>query len=54
MQPANLVIEPDVSEFELTAFSRTDELAAIGEQAAQAAIPQIKSLLRGVDSELFA
>jgi NTE family protein len=54
VQPANLVIEPDVSAFELSAFSRTDELAAIGEQATLAAIPQIKSLLRSLDGELFA
>jgi NTE family protein len=54
VQPANLVIEPDVSAFELTAFSRTDELAAIGEQATLAAIPQIKSLLRSLDGELYS
>ena len=45
VQPADFVIEPDVSGFELTEFSRTDELAAIGEQATRNAIPQIKQLL---------
>ena len=29
VNPADLVIEPDVTAFELTEFSRTDELAAV-------------------------
>jgi predicted acylesterase/phospholipase RssA len=53
VQPADVVIEPDVSGFELTEFSRTDELAAIGEQATRNAIPQIKRLLNRLDGELF-
>jgi NTE family protein len=53
VQPADFVIEPDVSGFELTEFSRTDELAAIGEQATRNAIPQIMQLLNRLDGELF-
>ncbi len=53
VEPADVVIEPNVSGFELTGFSQTDELAAIGEKAAQAAIPQIKSLLNRLDAQLF-
>jgi predicted acylesterase/phospholipase RssA len=53
VQPADFVIEPDVSGFELTEFSRTDELAAIGEETTQAVIPQIKALLNRLDSQLF-
>jgi predicted acylesterase/phospholipase RssA len=53
VQPADFVIEPDVSGFELTEFSRTDELAAIGEQATRKAIPQILQLLTRLDRELF-
>jgi predicted acylesterase/phospholipase RssA len=45
VNPADIVIEPDVTAFELTEFSRTDELAAIGEQATVEAIPRIKELL---------
>jgi NTE family protein len=53
VQPADFVIEPDVSGFELTEFSRTDELAVIGEQATRNAIPHINQLLNRVDNELF-
>jgi predicted acylesterase/phospholipase RssA len=45
VNPADIVIEPDVTAFELTEFSRTDELAAVGEQATVEAIPRIKELL---------
>ncbi|MCA9229514.1 MAG: patatin-like phospholipase family protein [Planctomycetales bacterium] len=54
VQPADLVIEPDVTGFELTEFTRTDELAAIGEQTTTAAIPEIQKLLNGLDAKLFA
>lgn len=53
VQPADLVIEPDVTGFELTEFTRTDELAAIGEQTTKEAIPEIKKLLHSLDGELF-
>ncbi|QEG37538.1 cyclic nucleotide-binding and patatin-like phospholipase domain-containing protein [Bythopirellula goksoeyrii] len=53
VQPADFVIEPDVTGFELTGFTRTDELAAIGEQATTEAIPEIKNLLHRLDAELF-
>jgi NTE family protein len=51
--PADYVIEPDVTGFELTAFNRTDELAAIGEQTTLQAVPQIKRLLNRLDGALF-
>lgn len=53
VQPADLVIEPDVTGFELTEFTRTDELAAIGEQTTKESIPEIKNLLHRLDRELF-
>ncbi len=53
VQPADIVIEPDVSQFELTEFSRTDELAMIGEQATLEALPAIKALLHQLDPQLF-
>jgi predicted acylesterase/phospholipase RssA/CRP-like cAMP-binding protein len=53
VQPADFVIEPDVSGFELTEFARTDELAAIGERTTLEAAPQIKALLNRLDPELF-
>ena len=33
VQPADMVIEPDVSEFQLTEFTKTDQLSAVGEAA---------------------
>ncbi len=53
IQPADVVIEPDVTGFDLTAFTRTDELAAIGEQTTKEAIPKIRTLLNRLDGELF-
>jgi len=53
VQPADIVIEPDVTAIDLTAFAKTDELAAIGEQAALEMLPGIKELLGKLDSGLF-
>lgn len=53
VQPADFVIEPDVTRFELSEFTRTDELAAVGEQSTLEAIPQIRMLLNRLDNELF-
>lgn len=51
---ADMVIEPDVTGFDLSEFSRTDELAAVGEATAKLAIPEIRELLRSstIDSLL--
>lgn len=54
VQPADVVIEPDVTGFDLTHFTRTDELAAIGETTTKEAIPEIKRLLNRLDGELFS
>ncbi|PHR89060.1 MAG: hypothetical protein COA78_36040 [Blastopirellula sp.] len=53
VQPADIVIEPDVSKYDLSEFSSTRELAALGEEAAVQSIPEIKALLHHVDSKLF-
>ncbi len=53
IQPADVVIEPNVSDVELSDFSRTKELAETGKRAAQEAIPKIKSLLAQLDPQLF-
>ena len=54
VQPADVVIEPDVTGFDLSEFSRTDEIAAIGETTAQQAVPKIGELLRQLDDKLFS
>jgi hypothetical protein len=53
VQPADAMIAPDVTEFDLTEFVRTKELAAIGEAAAVEEIPKIKQLLTRLDPKLF-
>jgi predicted acylesterase/phospholipase RssA len=53
VQPADFVIEPNVTAFELSAFGRTDELAQAGESTTLGAIPEIHTLLSRLDAELF-
>ena len=53
VQPAHMVIEPDVTGFDPAEFARTRELAAVGEAAAVAQIPRIRKLLSRLDPQLF-
>ena len=53
VQPAEVVIEPDVTGFDLTEFMRAKELAAIGEAAALEQISNIRQLLTRLDPQLF-
>jgi predicted acylesterase/phospholipase RssA/CRP-like cAMP-binding protein len=53
VQPADMVIEPDVTGFDLSEFMRAKELAAIGESAALEQIPKIRNLLARLDPQLF-
>jgi predicted acylesterase/phospholipase RssA len=53
IQPADVVIEPDVAGYDLAEFVRAKEFAAIGEAAALEQIPKIKQLLSRLDPQLF-
>jgi NTE family protein len=53
VQPADVVIEPDVTGFELVEFTRAKELAAIGEATALEQVPRIRQLLARLDPQLF-
>jgi predicted acylesterase/phospholipase RssA len=53
VRPADVVIEPDVTGFDLTEFMKAKELAAIGEATALAQIPNIQQLLLRLDRQLF-
>ena len=53
VRPADVVIDPDVTGFDLTEFMRSNELAAVGESAALGYVPRIKQLLARLDPELF-
>ena len=53
VQPADVVIEPDVSGYDLAQFTKARELAAIGADATRSQIPKIKQLLSRLDPQLF-
>ncbi len=53
VQPADVVIETDVTGFELTAFTRSTEMAAVGRAAGLEASPKILQLLNRLDPHLF-
>jgi predicted acylesterase/phospholipase RssA len=53
VRPAELVIEPDVTDFDLPEFMRARELFAVGKQAALVQIPKIQQLLARLDPVLF-
>ena len=53
VQPAEVVIEPEVIDFGLSEFMRAKELFAVGEQAALVQIPKIRQLLVRLDPALF-
>jgi NTE family protein len=52
-QPAEVVIEPEVIDFDLSEFKRAHELARVGEQATLIQVPKIKQLLARLDAGLF-
>ncbi len=51
--PADFVIAPDVSQFDLSEFTRADEMAAIGAETANQKAIALKERLRLLDIELF-
>ncbi len=53
VQPADVVIEPDVTGIDPSEFMRAKELAAIGEAAALEQVPKIHRLLNRLDPQLF-
>ncbi len=54
VQPADFVIEPDVTAFDLSEFERTDELALVGERETYEHILKIKQVLAKLDPQLFS
>lgn len=51
--PADFVIEPDVTDFDLTEFKRTKELAAVGEATTLKSIEEIRNRLHRMDPHLY-
>ena len=54
IQPAEVVIAPEVADIDLSEFMRAKELFAVGEQAALGQIPKIQQLLARLDPVLFS
>jgi NTE family protein len=54
VQPADFVIAPDVTSFDLAEFSRADEIAAVGESTTNESVRQLKAMLAKLDPQLFA
>jgi predicted acylesterase/phospholipase RssA len=54
VQPADFVIAPDVTSFDISEFTRADEMARIGEMTASATVAKLRQVLGKLDSKLFA
>jgi len=54
VEPADIVIAPDVTSFDLSEFTRADEMAMVGESATNATVDQLKTMLSKLDPQLFA
>jgi NTE family protein len=53
VEPADIVIAPDVTAFDLSEFTRADEMAAIGEATTHASAHRVRAMLSKLDPELF-
>ena len=51
--PADFVIQPDVTGFDVTEFTRADEMATIGEETTIECLPKLKEMLARFDDKLF-
>jgi predicted acylesterase/phospholipase RssA len=52
--PADFIIAPDVTSFDISEFTRADEMAVIGERTADEAVRPLKGMLSKLDPKLFA
>jgi predicted acylesterase/phospholipase RssA len=53
VEPADFVLAPDVTSFDLSEFTRADEMAVVGERTTQESIAQLRSMLAKLDPKLF-
>lgn len=53
VEPADFVIAPDVTSFDLSEFTRADEMAVVGERTTNESIHQLKAMLAKLDPRLF-
>ena len=53
IRPADFVIAPDVTSFDISEFTRAEEMAPIGESTTNATVANLHKMLRRLDSKLF-
>ena len=53
VQPADFVIAPDVTSFDMSEFTRADEMAVIGEATTNATVSKLHKMLSKLDPRLF-
>ena len=53
VQPADFVIAPDVTSFDISEFTRADEMALVGETTTNAAVADLRKMLSKLDPKLF-
>jgi NTE family protein len=53
VQPADFVVAPDVTSFDISEFTRADEMASIGETTTKENVAKLRKMLSRLDSKLF-
>ena len=53
VQPADFVVAPDVTSFDISEFTRADEMARIGEATTNATVAKLRKMLSKLDPKLF-
>jgi predicted acylesterase/phospholipase RssA len=53
VQPADFVFAPDVTSFDISEFTRADEMALIGEATTNATVENLRKMLSKLDPKLF-
>ena len=53
VQPADFVLAPDVTSFDMSEFTRADEMARIGEATTDASVAKLRKMLSRLDFKLF-
>ena len=54
VKPADLSSHPTVTLFDISEFTRADEMAVIGERTTNESVHQLKTMLSKLDPKLFA
>jgi NTE family protein len=53
VQPADFVVAPDVTSFDISEFARVEEMARIGEATTDASVAKLRKMLSRLDAKLF-